>query len=162
MPLKQKIEAELKSAMKNKEELRLSVLRMLKTAIGNKEVEKRTKLSKTGTGDLEKESQLTDEEIMEVLRAESKKRKDAVAGYKQGGRTEMAEKEKREMEILQSYLPAEISESELNILVEEAVKATGAQTPKEFGRVMGYVMGKAKNRVSGDRVSEAVKAVLGK
>ena len=74
----------------------------------------------------------------------------------------MAEKEKREMEILQSYLPAEISESELNILVEEAVKATGAQTPKEFGRVMGYVMGKAKNRVSGDRVSEAVKAVLGK
>src|SRR3989344_8850577 len=111
MSLKQKIDADLKEAMKNKEELRLSVLRMLSSALQNRQIDKRTRLSK-GNADgvnLEAQAALDDNEVMEVIRSESKKRKDAADGFEKGGRKEMAEKERQEFSILQSYLPEELS-----------------------------------------------------
>lgn len=163
MSLKQKIEADLKEAMKNKEELRLSVLRMLASALRNRQLEKRTKLAKDGTDSakLEARSELEDDEAMEVVRSESKKRKDAAEGFERGGRAELAEKERQELLILQAYLPQELSDAELHKLVSEAIFETSASAMKDFGKVMGYVMGHAKNQVSGDRVSAAVKKVLG-
>lgn len=158
---KQKIGSDLKGALKNKEELRLSVLRMLTAVIGNRSIEKRTKLSKKGNvRDLGKESELTDDEIMDTIRSEVKKRKEAAEGFEKGGRTDSAEKERKELEILREYLPAEMSDEELKKIVEEEIKSTGASSVKDFGKVMGFVMGKVKNQASGDRVNMMVKQKL--
>lgn len=159
--LKQKIEESVKTALKNHEGDLLSTLRMLLAAIQNREIEKRTRLSKKGgAADLEKESQLTDEEVVEVIRQEAKKRRDAIEGYEKGGRQEAAERERRELAILQSYLPQEISDEELEKIVGEVIAGLGAVTEKDFGRVMGEAMKRAKGRASGDRVSAAVKRIL--
>lgn len=149
--LKEKIEGDLKEALRAKEELRLSTLRMVSAAIHNREIEKRTK-----TGD----SELTEEEAALVLRAEAKKRKDAAEGFEKGGRAEQAEKERQEGEIIQKYLPAELSDEDIEKIVQEVVAGLGEVTQKEFGRVMGEVMKKTRGQASGDRVSSAVKKVI--
>lgn len=159
--LKQKIEDDTRHALKNHEGDLLSTLRMLLAAMQNREIEKRTKLSKKGnTENLEKDSQLTDDEVVETIRAEAKKRRDAIEGYEKGGRQEAAEREKRELAILQSYLPQEISDEELEKIVREVVGGLGAITEKNFGRIMGEMMKRVKGRASGDRVSRAVKLRL--
>lgn len=164
MNIQKKIESDLVSAMKQHEELRLSVLRMLVAAMRNKQTEKRTKCAKAGvaTEDLVRESELTDDEVFEVLRSESKKRKDAIEGFEKGGRPEMAAKERAELEVVGGYLPSELTDEELHALVSEALLATGAGSMKDFGKVMGHVMAGAKNRISGDRVSALVQRMLGK
>ncbi|MDO8600178.1 MAG: GatB/YqeY domain-containing protein [bacterium] len=162
MTLKQKIEDDAKKALREHEGDLLSTLRMLLAAVRNREIEKRTKLSKRGgTENLEKESQLTDEEMVETIRTEAKKRKDAIEGYEKGGRQEAAEREKRELVMLQSYLPEEMSDEELEKIVGEVVGGLGEVTQKDFGRVMGEIMKRAKGQASGDRVSRVVKKVLG-
>lgn len=159
--LKQKIEESVKTALKNHEGDLVSALRMLLAAIQNREIEKRTRLSKKGEdADLETASLLTDEETVEVIRQEAKKRKDAIEGYEKGGRQEAAERERRELEILQSYLPQELSDEELEKIVGGVVSGIGEVTEKDFGRVMGEVMKKVKGQASGDRVSGAVKKVI--
>lgn len=159
--LKQKIEESAKTALKRHEGDLVSTLRMLLAAIRNREIEKRTKLSKKGEGaDLETASLLTDEEIMEVIRAEAKKRKDAIEGYEKGKRQEAADRERRELAILQSYLPQELSDEELEKIISEVVAGLGEVTEKDFGRVMGEVMKKVKGQASGDRVSGAVKKAI--
>lgn len=161
MVQKQTIEAALKTALKQQEGDLLSTLRMLLAAIQNREIEKRTKLSKKGAaGNLEQESRLTDDEAVETIRAEAKKRKDAIEGYKKGGRTDAAARERRELEILQSYLPQEISDEELEKIVGEVVGGLGAVSEKDFGRVMGEIMKRVKGQASGDRVSTVVKKML--
>ena len=111
--LKEKIQDDLGSALKEKREIRLSVLRMLLSAISNREIDKRTRIWKEkpelSSEELKKESQLTDEEITKVIASEIKKRKEAADLYERGERPELAEKEKKEIEILQSYLPRQIS-----------------------------------------------------
>jgi hypothetical protein len=108
MTLKQKIQKDLNTALKERKEIEISVLRLLSAAILNKEKEKRYKISKEGNElkeeELEKESQLTDEEIIEVLQSEIKKRKEAILGFEKGQRQDLAEKEKGEIEILKKYL----------------------------------------------------------
>jgi hypothetical protein len=164
MLLKDRIQADLISSLKEKRELELSVLRMLQAAILNKEKEKRYKLSKEKSevlgNDLEQASQLSDEEIIDVIFGEVKKRKEAQLLFEKGGRVDLAEKEKREIEILNQYLPEQISEEELRILIKEAILKTGAKDKKDIGKVMTQLMPKVKGRAAGNEVSRIVRELL--
>lgn len=104
MTLKEKIQNDFKGAFKAKEEIRLSTLKLLQAEIHNAEIAKRTKLAKAEEDDLEKKSQLNEEEVLEVISREIKKRKKAIELYERGGRKDLADKEKTEIEILSSYL----------------------------------------------------------
>lgn len=154
--LKDKIESGIKEALRAREELRLSVLRMLSSAIHNKEIEKRARL---GGGTVQG---LDDEEVIQAIRSELKKRKDAEEAYGKGGRAEAAKKEKTEAEILSAFLPREISDEELDEIISQAASALGKVSEKEFGKFMAWVMGRVKGRASGDRVAAAVKKKLGR
>lgn len=149
MALKHTIESEMKDVMKAKDAGRLSVYRMLLAAFKNREIEKR---AKGGDGEL------NEEEAMAVLKSEVKKRKDAIAEYDKAGRKDLSDKESQELAVLQQYLPAEISDEEIEKLL--APLAQGA-TMKDFGKVMGAAMKAVAGRASGDRVSAALKRMLG-
>jgi len=163
--LKQKIQQNLIQAVKNKEELKSSVLRMLLAVILNKEKEKRYKLtrqnfsSKNLSGQ-DKESQLIDEEIIKIVFSEIKKRKEAILGYEKGERKELAEKEKKELEILKEYLPEQLSEEEIKKLVKEVIEKTGASEIKDIGKVMAELMPKVKGKADGSIVSKIAKELL--
>lgn len=162
--LKEKIQQDLKNALKEAKETELSVLRMVFSAIVNKEKEKRYKKIKEKPdlkeGELEKESRLTDEEISEVISSEVKKRKEAISLFEKGGRRDLAEKEKKELEILEKYLPEQLSEDELKKLAEEAVEKTGAKEIKDMGKVMAELMPKVKGKSDGGTVSKIIKELL--
>lgn len=163
MTVKEKIKNDLVRAIKTGDSLKLSVLRMVSAAIRNKEIEKRTKLFKGGkilTDEFEKQSHLNDEEVLEVLAAETKKRKEAALEYEKGGRQELVEKEKAELEILKQYLPEELSDEELKKMAMEAVKESGAQTHKDFGKVMSVLMPKIKGRADGTKAGQIVRELL--
>lgn len=156
--LKEKIKEDIKEAMKKGEAERLSVLRMLDAAVKNKEIEKK-----------KKETGLSDDEILEVVSSEAKKRRDAAEQFKKGGRPELAEKEEKEIAILSVYMPPQLSEGEIEALAKEAIEATrlvseseraGAKTEKEFGKVMGWLAPKIKGRADGNVVSRIVKKYL--
>lgn len=152
MNLKDKIQVDFKGAFKGGNETRLSALKMLQAEIHNAEIAKRTK-----TG---QESPLTDEEIIDVISREIKKRKDAAALYEQGKRNELAEKEKAEIKVLSVYLPEQISEEEVRNLVKKAVEQTGATGVKEMGKVMTVLMPQVKGRADNSLVSSIVKEIL--
>lgn len=142
-----KIQKELTGAMKAKDELRLSVLRMLKTALHNRRIEKG--------------AELDDPEALAVVKSLVKQRRESVEEYRKGNRSELAAAEEKEIGILESYLPAAVGEDTIKAAVEEAVKETGAATPKDIGKVMKAVMGRfAGLNVDGKRVSELVRARL--
>ena len=147
--LKNKITDDLKDSMKKGETLRTSTFRMLLAAIHNKEIELR-----------KKEVGLTEKEIMDVIRSEAKKRRDAIEGFEKGGRPELAQQEKDELIILQSYLPPEISEEEIEKVVKETIEELKAESQKDFGRVIKEVMAKLKEKTSGERVSKIIKQLL--
>ena len=174
--LKEQVQKEITQAMKEGKELVYSTLRMLSAVVVSKEKEKRYKVSKsrldrgsaTESGQkpdlneegLVKESQLTDEEIIEVVSSEIKKRRDAIALYKKGGRQELADKEKKEVEILQKYLPEQLSEEEVKKIVEEVIAKVNAKEIKDMGRVMAELMPKVKGRADSGVVSKIVKQSL--
>lgn len=145
--LKEKIQTDLIAAMKSKEALKLSTLRMLTSAMHNKEIEKHP-------------TALTDDEVFSVVVSEVKKRTDAITDYTKGGRLELAQKEKDEKIILEAYLPAQLSDTELAALVDTAIKESGATTQKDFGAVMKLLMPKVKGKTAGNAASAAVKARL--
>ena len=149
MALKEKIDADLKDAMRNKEELKLSVLRMLKSAVKYKEVEPGAKA-------------LDDAGITQVITTLIKQRRDSADQFKSGGRADMAEKEEKEIALLQSYLPQQLSADELKSLVAEAVKEANAKSAKDMGAVMKVLMPKTQGRAEGKAVSDEVKAQLSK
>jgi hypothetical protein len=157
--LKDKIQADTKEAMRARDELKLSVLRMLSSAMKNKELEKRAKSGK--------EEILTDEEVTATIRSEAKKRKDAVEGFEKGGRKDLAGKETAELKILETYLPAEMPDEELEKIIAGVLFDLGMHKPfdttqgRDFGRVVGEVMKQVKGQANGDRVSTAVKRILG-
>jgi len=164
MNLKEKITVDIKKALKEKESIEISTLRMLQAAILNKEKEKRAKIAKEKEEikeeELVKESQLIDEEIILVISSEAKKRKEAIDGFKKGGRQDLVEKEKTELEILQKYLPEQLSEEEITKLAKEAIEKTGASEPKDMGKVMAELMPKVKGKTEGGIVSKIVKELL--
>jgi uncharacterized protein len=142
-----RISEDLRAAMKAGEKARLAALRMLATSIRNREVEVGHELS--------------EEEFLEVVAREVKRRKEAAEAYDGAGRTELADREREEEEALEGYLPEALSEEEVDALVEEAVVATGASGPGDMGKVMGHVMGKARGRVDGAVVSARARERLG-
>jgi uncharacterized protein len=144
--LKAQIQQETNSALKAGERVRLGALRMLTSAIRYREVEVGHELS--------------DDEVREVAAREVKKRNEAAQAFRDGGRTELADQEDAEREAIASYAPEQLSEAEVDAIIDEAVAATGATTMREMGNVMGVVMGKAKGRVDGAAVQEKVKARL--
>lgn len=166
--LKEQIQNAINQAMKESNELICSTLRMLSAAIISKEKEKRYKVSKQKPGlneeGLIKESQLADEEIIEVISSEIKKRKDAIALYEKGNRQELADKEKKEIEILQKYLPEQLSEEEIKKLVKEAITKVGGPKGypeiKDMGKVMVELMSKVKGKADNSLVSKIVKESL--
>lgn len=159
--LKEKIQQELKEAQLKREESLISVLRMLNAAIHNREIEKRTKLSKSEPLEkLAELSELTDEEIIEVISSEAKKRREAILEFEKGARQDLVEKEKKELEVLQKYLPTQLSEEELRRLIKEAIEKTGASESKNIGKVMAELMPKIKGKADGGLVSKMVKELL--
>jgi len=154
MALKEKIHIDLIEALKSKEELKTSVLRLLSSAILNKEKEKRYKSGKA------EDISLIDEEIIDVISSEIKKRKEAADLYEKGGRAELSQKEKKEIEFLKAYLPEQLSETELQKLVKEAIEKTGAKEPKDMGKVMAELMPKVKGKADNSLVSRIVKESL--
>ena len=148
MAIVQQVGKDLVAAMKAREELKLSVLRMMKTALKLKQVE----LNKP----------LEDSEAMAVLRTLVKQRHESVEAYRQGGRDDLADKEAAEIKIVEAYLPAAATDEEIEAAVAAAMAETGATSPKELGKVMKAAMAKlAGKNVDGKRVNEKVRAKLG-
>jgi uncharacterized protein len=146
MALKEKLDADLKSAMKDKDALKLSVVRMLKSAIKYREIE----IMKT----------LDDAGVQAVIASEIKRRRDSVDQYRQGGREDLATKEESEIAILQAYLPAQLSPEELGQVVDAVIQRVGAQGPKDMGKVMKELLPEVQGKAEGKAVSELVKQKL--
>ncbi len=147
--LADKITSDLKQAQLARDEIKVSTLRLLLSEIHNAEIQKGI----TSGG-------LSDEDIISVIGKEAKKRREAALAFKSGGREEQAQKEETELNILESYLPAQMSDEELTQLVEGAIKEVGAKSLADMGKVMGLVMGKVKGQADGGRVGLLVKEKL--
>lgn len=143
-----KLQEDLKQAQLQRDEMKVSVLRML--------------VSETKYASISKGDQLSDEDVLAVISREVKKRREAAAGFRQGGREEDAQKEEKEAQILLSYLPEQISDEELTLVVEEAINNTGAASISDMGKVISQVLGKVAGRAEGSRVSALVKEKLSK
>lgn len=149
MALQSQIDNDIKDAMRAKDPAKLGVLRMLKSALMNAAIEK------GGAG-----TQLDDAEAMAVIRKEVKKRQDSVEGFEKGGRAELADKERAEIEVLNAYLPMALSPEEVTALVREAIAEAGATSRKEMGAVMKIANAKAAGRVDGKTLSTEVQKQL--
>jgi len=149
--LQQDIAAKFLEAYKNKDEIRVSVLRLLKSALANKMIEKR----------MAKEDALPDDEVIAVIKSEVKKRQDSIESYNQGGRKDLADKEALEAKILSEFLPEQMSEEQVREIVLSAIAELGAAAG-DFGKVMGAAMAKTKGQSDGAIVSKLVKEELAK
>lgn len=145
--LREKIAEEMRAAMKAREQARVAALRMLMTAVKNTEVEKLHELS--------------DDEVLDVIAREAKRRRESIDAFEKAGRSDLVEKETAELHVLEAYLPDKLSDAELAALVEQAVAETGASSPKQMGEVMKALMPKVRGRADGAQVSALVKAKLG-
>ncbi len=148
--LKEKISSDLKESLKSGDASRLSVLRMLISAVNNRKIEKRAKIGV--------EAELTDEEVLEVVAKEAKKRKEAIELFNKGDRGDLAAGEKAELEILAAYLPEQMGEAEIKKTVGRIVAASGA---KEFGPAMKEVMKELKGKADSALITKALKEILG-
>src|SRR5436309_3545129 len=147
MTLQEKIQSDLAGAMRSKDSLRLSVLRMMKSAVKNKEVEKMKSLDEN--------------EVVAVLNTLMKQRKESVEQFRQGGREELAQKEEAEIKIIQQYLPAAASEEDIRQAIDAAVQETGASSMKDMGKVMKAALARLSGKsADGARVSQLVKEKL--
>jgi uncharacterized protein len=149
MSLKEKISADIKEAMKAGDALRRDTLRMLESMMKNTEIEK-----------MKKDEGLSDTETLEVIARAVKQRRDSIEQYEKGGRTDLAEKEKREMEILTTYLPEQLSEDKIRETIKEVIVQTGAASKADMGKVMGQAMGKLKGQADGNTVKRIVEEEL--
>jgi len=147
--LKQQLKEDLKKAMLAKDSETTSVLRMVISAVGYFEIQK------GGAG-----YEASDEDVLQVLQREAKQRKDSIEQFRNGGREELAAKEEKELQMLQAYLPQQMSEEEITNLVEEAITQTGASSPQDMGKVMGALMPKTKGKADGAIVSKIVREKL--
>lgn len=162
MNLKDKINEDINSALKSGSSDIALTLRFLASVIKNNELLKRTKLSKEGKSmeELGRLSELSDEEIISIILSEIKKRKESIGQYEKGGRSDLAEKETREIQILKQYFPEEMPEEELRTIVKKKIAEMNKVTTKNFGKVMGQVMTEVKSRASGDAVKKIIEEEL--
>jgi uncharacterized protein YqeY len=149
MSLKQQLHDDLTTALKARDEVRMSTLRMALSAITNEEV----------AGKAARE--LTDDDVTTVLTREAKKRREAAEAFDQGGRAELAQRERAEGEVLAEYLPAQLSDEELLALVTAAIAESGADSPKAMGQVMKVLNPQVAGRADGGRIAAEVRRQLG-
>lgn len=149
MSLKDRLVEDMKVAMKAKEEgkVRLSVIRMARAAIKNAEIDKRTEFS--------------DEQVIEVLAREVKMRRDSMEEFSKANRPDTVKALEEEISVLMEYLPQQLSEGEIRQLAQETIAAVGAQGPKDLGKVMGSITPKTKGRADGKLVNQVVRELLG-
>lgn len=147
MKISQKIEEDLKVALKKRNSEVVMTLRGIKSSLHNQEIELR-------------KSELTNEEEMQVLSSEAKKRRDSITEFEKGDRQDLADKEKEELKIIEEYLPEMMAEDDIAKIVEETIKETGATSAADMGKVMGAVMPKLKGQTDGNTVSKIVKEKL--
>jgi hypothetical protein len=148
MSLQDKLSTDLKTAMRSKEELRVSVLRLLLSAMNYAEIAQQKKLDDAG--------------IISVIQKEIKQRRESIEAYEKGSRADLADKEKAELAILQEYMPAQMGRDEVIALVEKAIAEVGARGPGDKGKVMQKLMPQVKGKADGGEVSNIVTELLGK
>lgn len=144
--LKTRINDDVKTAMREKDKARLATLRLITAAIKQKEVDERTELN--------------DEQVVAILEKMLKQRKDSIEQFEKAGRDELAAQEKSEVEIIQAYMPEQLSDEEIETLIKEAITATGAESMKDMGKVMGQLKAKLAGRADMGAVSGKIKALL--
>ncbi|MCA9740904.1 MAG: GatB/YqeY domain-containing protein [Deferribacteres bacterium] len=146
MNMLDKLTDEMKSAMKSGDKIKLSTIRQLRAQMKDAQIAK---------GD-----ELTEEEMMAVLNNAAKKRREAIKLYEQGGRDELAENEKAELAVIETYLPQQLSEAEISDIIDKAIAETGAAGPSDLGKVMGKIMGQVRGRADGKLVQQLVRTKL--
>lgn len=147
MSIKEKLRADLVTAMKARAELKVSTLRLITSAIKNKEIDER--------------KEIDDDGVLAVLTTAAKQRRDSIEQFEKGGRQDLADKEKAELVIIQEYLPQQLSKDEVAAFIKEAIAETGAAGAKDMGKVMKALMPKVKGKADGKLVNELVKELLG-
>ncbi len=148
MPLAEQLDQDMKRAMLSKDADTLSVLRFLKSAI------KYSAIEKTGTGSL------NDAEIIQVIQKQIKQRRESIQQFTEGGRKDLADKEEKELSILERYLPQQLSNEELQKIVEKEAQVLGASTKKDFGRLMKHLTAQLTGRADNKRLSEILNGFL--
>lgn len=148
MDINIKLNEEMVTAAKSKDKIRLSAIRMLKTALHNKEINLMRPLNES--------------EVLQVLSSMIKQRKDSIEQFAKGGRTDLVEKEEAELKVVQEFMPAQMSEDEVDSLIKKAIEEAGAVSIKEMGKVMKILMPKLTGTADGKMVGEKVKAFLSK
>ncbi len=146
MSLEEKLVEEMKQAMKSNDKLRLSTIRMIRSGVKNKEIELRKKLE--------------DEEIERVIQVMVRKGEESVEQFQTGGRADLVEKEKKEIEILKSFLPQPLSREEILKIIDQSIQETQASSPKDIGKVMKSVMPKIGGKADGKLINQLVKEKL--
>jgi uncharacterized protein len=147
MSLKERITDDMKAAMRSGEKERLGVIRMITSAIKQREVDERISLD--------------DAQVLSVLEKMIKQRKESLVQFQAGNRQDLVDKEAAEITLLQGYLPSQLSDTEIDALIKDAVAATGAATIKDMGKVMALIKGKAQRRADMAAVGAKIKAKLG-
>ncbi|RRJ66714.1 GatB/YqeY domain-containing protein [Paenibacillus oralis] len=146
MNLSERLNEDMKQAMKNQDKFKLSTIRMVRATMKNLEIDlKRT---------------LNDNEVLDILSREIKQRKDALQEFEKAGRDDLAEQVKAEAEILAEYLPEQLTEEEIKVIVQQTIQETGASSKADIGKVMSALMPKVKGRAEGKLVNQAVQQLL--
>ncbi|WP_018131845.1 GatB/YqeY domain-containing protein [Effusibacillus pohliae] len=146
MGLAERLDADMKQAMKDKDKIRLSTIRLIRTAIKNAEIDQ--------------QKTLTDEDILAVLNRELKQRRDSLQAFQDAGRADLVDQVQREIAVLQEYLPAQLNEDEIRELVQATIAEVGALSKKDMGKVMGALMPKVQGRADGKLVNQIVQSYL--
>lgn len=146
MSLKEQLEADMKTAMRARDNETRDAIRYVLSAVKNAEIEKR--------------SDLTEDEELKLIRSQVKQRRDSIDQFRSGGRDDLVAKEEAQVRILEKYLPQQMSDEELDAFVRAGIADAGAESPKDMGKVMGLLTAKAEGRVDGRRLSTAVRNAL--
>ena len=146
MSLLDKLNDDLKQAMRDKDKLKLSVIRMVKSSIKNEEINQG--------------SELSDDQVLALLNRELKQRRDSLQEFEKAGRADLAEPTRAEIEVLLTYLPKQMEEAEIRQIVKETIEQVGATSKKDLGRVMGAIMPKVKGKADGTLVNKVVQELL--
>lgn len=156
--LKQKLQEELKQSMLARDELKTSVLRMLLSAINYFEIQKAVPAGRQGGAGYD----ATNDDVLYVIDKQAKQRKDSIEQFKMGGRQDLVDKETKELEILQTYLPEQMNEEQVKEEVKKIIAETGAKTPSDMGKVMGILVSRLKGKTDISKASQILKEELSK
>ena len=146
MPLKDKLQSDLHQAMRAKDKTRVSVLRMLRSAIGYEEIDKKREMD--------------DSAVLDIISRQVRQRRESIQMYKDANRQELVDKETTELQILQEYMPAQLTDDELTTLAWDVIQQLGATGPRDKGRVMGRLMPQVRGKAQGADVNRIVTALL--